>query len=196
MKKLSILLVGISSILLLAGCGETKAKEISEKQFAKKLVNTKDPKYLSATVHATEKIVGTGDFTQNRNEERTEVYTHYLDTDGWIVEDGDSLLRKYVYDFDSLESFKSWLEDEELSYSYTYYSDLTIEIKETGTFTDDMMGVNKTVNQNSSMTIKLNKYGYLTSLNGTYEQDIVQVVGDTTQRGTRSGETMVEISYE
>ena len=106
MKKLSVLFAGISSILLLTGCNKTKTNTntntntISENEFAEKLVNTEDPNYSSATIHATENITGTGDFEQNRNEERTEVYTHYLDPDAWIVEGGDSLLRKYIYDFD------------------------------------------------------------------------------------------------
>lgn len=196
MKKLRILLAGISSILLLTGCNKTKANAISENEFAKKLVNTEDPKYLSATAHATENITGTGDFEQNRNEERTEVYTHYLDTDGWIVEHGDAILRKYIYDFDSLERFKEWVENESLTYSYKYYSDLSVEVKETGTYTDEMMGVNETVTINSEMKIKINEYGYLTSLEGTYEQDIVQISGENTYRGTKSGKTMVEISYK
>ena len=194
MKKLSILLVGISSILLLAGCSGTKT--ITENDFAKRLLDTKEPNYSSATIHATENITGTGDFDQNRNEERTEVYTYYPDTGAWIVEHGDSLLRKYIYDFDSLERFKEWIEDESLTYSYKYYSDLSVEVKETGTFTDEMMGVNKTVTINSEMKIKINEYGYLTSLEGTYEQDIVQVSGENTYRGTKSGKTMVEISYK
>ena len=200
MKKLSILLAGISSILLLIGCNKTKTNTntntISENEFAEKLVNTEDPNYLSATIHATENITGTGDFDQNRNEERTEVYTHYPDTGAWIVEHGDSLLRKYIYNFDSLERFKEWIENESLTYSYKYYPDLSVEVKETGTYTDEMMGVHKTVTINSEMKIKINEYGYLTSLEGTYEQDIVQVSGENTYRGTKSGKTMVEISYK
>ena len=202
MKKLSILLAGISSIFLLTGCNKTKVNTntntntISETEFAEKLVNTEDPNYSSATIHATEKITGTGDFEQNRNEERTEVYTHYSDTGAWIVEHGDSLLRKYIYDFDSLERFKEWIEDESLTYSYKYYFDLSVEVKETGTYTDEMMGVHKTVTINSEMKIKINEYGYLTSLEGTYEQDIIQISGENTYRGTKSGKTMIEISYK
>lgn len=200
MKNLSKVCIGISSLFLLIGCDNKKEKpetvtQITEKEFATKLAGSKEVTYLSATVHATERIVGTGDFAQNRNEERTEVYTHYTDTDAWIVEDGDSLLRKYVYKFDTLMSFKAWVQDEELSYSYKYYSDLSVEIKETGTYVDEMMGVTKTVDINSSMKIKINEHGYLTKLDGTYQQNIVQVSGDTTYRGTKNGESMIEISY-
>ena len=46
------------------------------------------------------------------------------------------------------------------------------------------------------MKIKINEYGYLTSLEGSYEQDIVQVSGENTYRGAKSGKTMVEISYK
>ena len=198
MNKLTLLFTAISSTLLLSGCNvnNNKNKQISEKEFATRLSSAKDITYSNATVHATEHITGTGDFVQERNEERTEVYTHYVDTDAWIVDNGDSLLRRYVYNFGSLESFKDWLEDEELSYSYKYYSDLTVEIKETGTYTDNMMGVSKTVNIDSTMTIKINEFGYLTYLEGSYDQDIVQTSGETTYRGTKSGESMIEVSYK
>ena len=198
MNKLSILLVGISSTFLLMGCKPSgnESKQISEKEFAAKLDKIPVHVFAGATIHATEDIRGTGDFEQNRHEERTEEYTYYPDTGAWIVEHGDSLLRRYIYNFDSLNSFKDWLEDEELSYSYKYYSDLTVEIKETGTYTDNMMGVTKTVNIDSTMTIKINEFGYLTYLEGSYDQDIVQTSGDTTYRGTKSGESMIEISYK
>ena len=204
MKKLSILLVGISSSLLLCGCNHNNSnsnnngdpKEISEKEFATRLSSAKDITYSNAIVHATEHITGTGDFVQERNEERTEVYTHYVDTDAWIVEHGDSLLRRYIYNFDSLASFKDWLEDEELSYSYKFYSNLTVEVKETGTYTEDMMGVVKTVVIDSEMTIKINEYGYLSSLEGTYEQDITQTASGTTYRGTKSGESSISVTYK
>lgn len=198
MNKLSLLFIGVSSTFLLSGCisNSNKTEQISEEQFANKLANIQEHTYSKATVHATEHIVGTGDFAQNRNEERTEEYTHYPDTGAWIVENGDSLLRRYVYNFDSLESFKLWLEDPELSYSYKFYSDLTVEIKETGSYTENMMGVVKTVDIDSNMTIKINEHGYLASLVGTYEQDIVQTAGETTYRGTRSGESSIEISYK
>ena len=204
MKKLSILLVGISSSLLLCGCNHNNSnsnnngdpKEISEKQFAEKLSKVEAHEYKGATIHATENIVGTGDFTQNRHEERTEEYTYFPDTEAWIVEHGDSILRKYIYCFDSLGAFKGWIEDVELSYSYKYYSDLTVEIKEDGTFTEEMMGVVRTVTIDSSMTIKINEYGYLVSLEGTYEQDIVQTASGTTYSGTKSGESSISVTYK
>ena len=197
MKNLNLLFLGISSLFLISGCKPTKqANEITKQEFAQRLSQAEEHTYSKAILHATEHIVGTGDFTQDRNEERTEVYTHYPDTGAWIVENGDSLLRRYVYNFESIESFESWIEDGELQYTYKYYSDLTVEIKETGTYTDDYMGVVKTVEIDSQMTIKINEYGYLTSLKGTYEQDIVQTAGDTTYRGTKSGESSIEITYE
>ena len=199
MKNINILFIGLSSLFLLIGCGPKKEndnpKEITAEEFNAILTKAEEPNYSGATIHATEKIVGTGDFAQNRFEERTEEYTHYADTDAWIVEDGDSLLRKYIYDFSSLESLKSWVENPELSYSYKFYSDLTVKIKEDGTFVDNMMGANRTVDIDSQMTITINKFGYLASLKGTYNQNITQVSGDTTYRGTKSGESNIEITY-
>jgi len=198
MNKLCILLVTLSSTLLFSSCdlNNNKAKAITEKEFSEKLDKIKSHEYSGATIHATEDIRGTGDFAQDRHEERTEEYTYYPDTGAWIVEHGDSLLRRYIYNFDSLASFKDWLEDEELSYSYKFYSNLTVEVKETGTYTEDMMGVVKTVVIDSEMTIKINEYGYLSSLEGTYEQDITQTASGTTYRGTKSGESSISVTYK
>ena len=198
MKKLCILLTALSSTLLFSSCdlNNNKVKVITEKEFSEKLDKIKSHEYSGATIHATEDIRGTGDFALDRHEERTEEYTYYLDTGAWIVERGDSLLRRYIYNFDSLASFKDWLEDEELSYSYEFYSNLTVEVKETGTYTEDMMGVVKTVVIDSKMTIKINEHGYLSSLEGTYEQDITQTAGEATYRGTKSGESSISITYK
>ena len=194
MKKLCILLTALSSTLLFSSCdlNNNKVKTITEKEFSEKLDKIKSHEYSGATIHATEDIR----FAQDRHEERTEEYTYYPDTGAWIVEHGDSLLRRYIYNFDSLASFKDWLEDEELSYSYKFYSNLTVEVKETGTYTEDMMGVVKTVVIDSKMTIKINEYGYLSSLEGTYEQDITQTASGTTYRGTKSGESSISVTYK
>ena len=198
MKNLNTLFLAASSLFLLVGCGPKKeeVKQLTASEFNERLTKIEKHVYKSATIHATEDIRGTGDFAQDRHEERTEEYTYYPDTDAWIVEHGDSLLRRYIYNFDSLASFKDWLEDEELSYSYKFYSNLTVEVKETGTYTEDMMGVVKTVTIDSNMTIKINEHGYLSSLEGTYEQDITQTASGTTYRGTKSGESSISVTYK
>ena len=204
MNKLGILLIGISSLLLVTGCKHAKEEtnneeqivEITEAEFSCKFNDMGTITYSKATVHATEVINGTGDFATNRNEERTEVYTHYTDPDAWIVNNGDSLLRRYVYNFDCLTSFKSWVQNPELTYEYIYYSDLSVNVEESGTYTEDYMGVTRTVSIESTMSIKLNEYGYLISLEGGYFQDITAVAGETTGVGTRSGVSTISITYK
>ena len=58
------------------------------------------------------------------------------------------------------------------------------------------MGVTRTVSIESTMSIKLNEYGYLISLEGRYFQDITAVAGETTGVGTRSGVSTISVTYK
>ena len=195
MKISSIIFVTISSILLLTGCNPNNAstKEISEAEFAAKLDAVKPYTYSTATIHATEQRRGTGDFALNKDFDRTENYIYYPDTGAWLVDHGDSLLRKYLYNFDSLNSFKSWVENIYLDYEYTYYSDFSVTIKENGSYYDDYGSFIREVTQTSEMTIKLNQYGYLVSMVASYNQSITQTEGNNILQGTISGNTTVDI---
>lgn len=200
MKKLNILTAGFSFILLFSGCHSSnqnhEIKEISEEEFATKLESINPHNYSEAKINATEKQTGTGDFTINRDVDRQETYIYYPDTGAWLVKSGDSLLRRYIYNFASIIDIKSWVENEFLTYKYKYYSDLTVKISESGTFVDDYGSFQREITQESQMTINIDNNGYLTSMVALYNQSIIQTSEDSTLQGTRSGHTTVNIIYK
>lgn len=199
MKNLNTLFLAASSLLLLVGCGPKEQKEVKQltaSEFNERLTKIEKHVYKSATVHAIGSIVGTDDFEMNRNEDRTEKYKYYPETDAWLSDESVALLRRYIFNFDSLNSLKSWVEASGFSYTYKYYSDLSIEITEKGTFNDRYDNYTEIIEVDSEMTIKLNEFGFISELNGTYTNDITQTYTDFTKHGTKSGVNKISVTFE
>ena len=200
MKNLNTLFLVTSSLFLLVGCGPKEQKEevkqLTASEFNERLTKIEKHVYKSATVHAIGSIVGTDDFEMNRNEDRTEKYKYYPETDAWLSDESVALLRRYIFSFDSLNSLKSWVEASGFSYTYKYYSDLSIEITENGTFNDRYDNYTEIIEVDSEMTIKLNEFGFISELNGTYTNDITQTYTDSTKHGTKSGVNKISITFE
>ncbi len=198
MKNLNTLFLAASSLFLLVGCGpkNEEKKQITANEFNQKLTKIKKHEYKQATVDAREKIVGTGDFETNKNEHRIEVYKYYSDTGAWLSDESVALLRRYIFNFDSLTSLKSWVELSNFTYTYTFYSDLSFIAKENGTFTDHFDDYTRNIHLDSEMHVTLNEYGYITLLEANYVQDITEVYSDVTKEGTKTGETNVSITFK
>ena len=199
MKNLNTLFLAASSLFLLVGCGPKEQKEVKQltaSEFNERLTKIEKHVYKSATVHAIGSIVGTDDFEMNRNEDRTEKYKYYPETDAWLSDESVALLRRYIFNFDSLNSLKSWVEASGFSYTYKYYSDLSIKITENGTFNDRYDNYTEIIEVDSEMTIKLNEYGFISELNGTYTNDITQTYTDSTKHGTKSGVNKISVTFE